>query len=297
MKKFMWIAVLMTAFIMGNVFAQEGTPNPASDFLYELDSKGEGVRITEYIGKAKYVVIPSEIEGLPVTECGDIFRNDMGTNKSRNFVEGIEFPDTMNSGNIRLNEMPVLKTIKFAGSIKEVGLSILKSLETLILPQTCEEFYIELCPKLKSLDIPKSVIKIGNLCTGSPEIKNLVLPEGIKEVTIKDLQNEYNAIGWPASDRMCHVESIEFLGSNYKKIELKKLPYLKKLIFPEEPSSAKQTMVRIEYCDALAEIVNLDTIISTAYPIENMYKSYVVGRVSLPLVEQAKLKKARWIRN
>jgi hypothetical protein len=43
------------------------TPNPDSDFIYELDSTGKGVALKGYKGTSDFVTIPATIEGLPVT--------------------------------------------------------------------------------------------------------------------------------------------------------------------------------------------------------------------------------------
>jgi cell division protein FtsB len=45
-----------------------GKAAPASDFSYDMSKDGKGVVITKYTGKGGKVVIPGEIEGLPVVE-------------------------------------------------------------------------------------------------------------------------------------------------------------------------------------------------------------------------------------
>jgi hypothetical protein len=47
-----------------------GKAAPASDFTYSLSEDGKGVVINKYTGKGGKVVIPGEIEGLPVVELG-----------------------------------------------------------------------------------------------------------------------------------------------------------------------------------------------------------------------------------
>jgi len=49
-----------------------GRAAPASDFNYKLSDDGKGVVITHYTGNGGVVVIPGEIEGLPVVELGYI---------------------------------------------------------------------------------------------------------------------------------------------------------------------------------------------------------------------------------
>ena len=40
--------------------------NPASDFEYKKSENGDYILITKYVGTSEKVVIPSEIDGLPV---------------------------------------------------------------------------------------------------------------------------------------------------------------------------------------------------------------------------------------
>jgi hypothetical protein len=47
-----------------------GKAAPASDFSYDASEDGKGVVIKRYTGKGGKVVIPGEIEGLPVVELG-----------------------------------------------------------------------------------------------------------------------------------------------------------------------------------------------------------------------------------
>ena len=69
-------------------FAMAKVP-PISDFEYELTEDMEGVKITKYKGEALHVLIPNEIEGMPVVELGDY------SFSSRNKMETIIIPDTV----------------------------------------------------------------------------------------------------------------------------------------------------------------------------------------------------------
>ena len=59
----------------------------ATEFKYIVTDKG--VKIKEYIGKDKEVVIPSEIDGMPVTSIGGC---SFSSNK---FVESVTIPDSV----------------------------------------------------------------------------------------------------------------------------------------------------------------------------------------------------------
>ena len=44
----------------------QDTENPATDFEYEKSTDNSAIWITKYIGTDKHVIIPSQIDGLPV---------------------------------------------------------------------------------------------------------------------------------------------------------------------------------------------------------------------------------------
>ena len=50
--------------------------NPSSDFRYTMTDDGAGVKITAYIGKSPKIIIPAEIEGLPVLEVEALAKCD-----------------------------------------------------------------------------------------------------------------------------------------------------------------------------------------------------------------------------
>lgn len=71
------------------VYDEELVPNPEADFYYDLTRDEKGVVITEYIGESADVVIPSQIEDLPVTKIGDrSFSSNSGI-KSVVILEGV----------------------------------------------------------------------------------------------------------------------------------------------------------------------------------------------------------------
>jgi hypothetical protein len=63
---------------------------PASDFNYDLSKDGKGVVINKYTGDGGAVVIPAEIEGLPVVEIttGDVFKGGVFKGEDRDGVMG-----------------------------------------------------------------------------------------------------------------------------------------------------------------------------------------------------------------
>lgn len=51
------------------------TPNPTTDFKYDLNETEDGIVLKKYIGSSETIVIPSEIESYPVVEIGENFMN------------------------------------------------------------------------------------------------------------------------------------------------------------------------------------------------------------------------------
>ena len=79
--------------------------NPPKDFRYTKTEDGSGIKITAYLAKKKNVIIPAEIEGLPVKEVvsfdnfnmeGDyyskIFKKRLNT-QWNTFIKKVVFPD------------------------------------------------------------------------------------------------------------------------------------------------------------------------------------------------------------
>ena len=66
-KLFLFVIVLMTATIC---FTFSAAAEKSGDYEYKVLEKGT-IEITNYIGKATTVVIPSEIDGKSVTKIGE----------------------------------------------------------------------------------------------------------------------------------------------------------------------------------------------------------------------------------
>lgn len=67
-----FVAVLFVFASCSKKSNEARTPNPRTDFSYELNEAGDGIIITSYIGTTKTsVIIPDTIEDYPVAEIGD----------------------------------------------------------------------------------------------------------------------------------------------------------------------------------------------------------------------------------
>ncbi len=78
--------------------APEPPANPASDFEYEINGTGDGIIITKYVGTSKDVVIPAEIDGLPVVTL--THKKDQTTKKyigafMGSDIRAVSIPDTV----------------------------------------------------------------------------------------------------------------------------------------------------------------------------------------------------------
>jgi hypothetical protein len=111
--------------------------SPVSDFTYEI-LEGQ-VTITAYTGSDEHVVIPSEIEGLPVTELGRrAFRENMQ-------VKSFVLPD----------------------NLKRIGdqcFRLCENLETIEIPAQVEkinDFAFSGCLRLSQVSLPASVTEMG----------------------------------------------------------------------------------------------------------------------------------------
>ena len=88
----------------------------ATEFKYIVTDKG--VKIKEYIGKDKEVVIPSEIDGMPVTSIGGC---SFSSNK---FVESVTIPDSVTEiCLLAFSWCTCLKSITLPDSLTEIGSS------------------------------------------------------------------------------------------------------------------------------------------------------------------------------
>lgn len=158
-------------------------PNPLSDFKYGVDkTKGIAV-ISQYIGQAKDVVIPGEIDGCPVTEIFPL--TFFGTN-----IQSVTVPDSVEI--IRdqaFQNCQQLKTIHFGNGLKEIGYRAFfkcTALEKVILPKAVEkigtEAFVE-CTSIKEIFVPKTVTQWGTSCFfANHSLSSLTFEEGLKEI-------------------------------------------------------------------------------------------------------------------
>lgn len=171
----------------------------AKDFDYELTRDGKGILITKYKGASVSVIVPSEIEGFPVTEMDrDTFDDYVKT------LVNVVLPDTLKKlpecmfggfGSFYVGERQwfyrysTLKTVTLPADITEIPESFFEgsTIESIVIPSKVEvigrESFIR-CENLKSVDIQSNVLTEIELwafreCTSLESIR---LPDSVKEI-------------------------------------------------------------------------------------------------------------------
>lgn len=164
-------------------------PNPATDFEYEISESKTGVIIYKYIGTSENVVIPAEIEGLPVRSLSAVFSED-GSLESGVFegsnIKSIVFPNTIFSiGYNTCKDCTALTSVTFAenSELTQIAISAFEgctALKEIALPNTVTEIRARAfygCSALTEVDLPDELLKIGGSafseCTA---LKKITIP-------------------------------------------------------------------------------------------------------------------------
>lgn len=129
---------------------------------FDINIYGTYAVITKYKGKDSEVVIPQEINKIPITEIReDAFKE----NKN---IERLIIPSSITTiGKSAFYGCTSLKTIEFSQGLLNIGklaFSACALLEDVKLPntlKTIDEFAFSECSSLKKIDIPYSVTEIG----------------------------------------------------------------------------------------------------------------------------------------
>jgi len=176
-----------------------GKANPATDFRYDLNEAGDGVVITGYIGKGGDIVIPAEIEGMPVVEFrsnvsggfadSDAYlkwilnKDEVGKQKAiksgevRKPITSIVFPDSMITfGTMSREDLHVnFGTFESCTELKSV-----------VLPKKMDVIpgmFSNNLPKLVSVKMPETVEWIGpRAFAGCSALKSINIPDGVKSI-------------------------------------------------------------------------------------------------------------------
>ena len=201
-------------------------------FIYSVESDGT-VTIRNYNGDAETLVIPSEIEGKPVTAIGHYYPNLDPTAEQRSepVVEGhvvgevimgafehdhpgiktIILPDTVTALDSNFIGCDDLESIEFGSGITEIpfdccgGLKKLSEVKIKLGVTRIGNQAFDYCPALKELHLPASVEDIGNRAFG---FKNGLTDEVYDDFTLYCTENsaakayaEKNGINYVLEDK------------------------------------------------------------------------------------------------
>ena len=153
MKKLLNILCITFAIILSVPLFSGCTPkeSPVEDFEYQ--EYGDGIAITEYIGDDKDVVIPSKIEGMPVTTIGRAFYNKE--------IESVYMPDSITYISVdAFFNCDNLTSIRFSKNLEVIDIQAFyscNSIKELEFPSSIKEIRanaFEICVSLTSITIP-----------------------------------------------------------------------------------------------------------------------------------------------
>ena len=173
--------------------AKAAKPTPVNEFSRELTEDSSGVKILKYNGSAKNVVIPSEIEGLPVKIIDEFAFESNKTMKS------VIIPDSVEEiGGGAFWNCTALERVTLGNSVQKI--------DTYYSDDYCGAF--KNCTALKSITIPDSVKEIGcSAFWNCTALKNVALGNSVQKIS-------YAAFyGCPALQSVIIPDSVEKIGS------------------------------------------------------------------------------------
>jgi hypothetical protein len=198
-KKLVFILVF-TAVLIVPVFAQD-----ANSFMITVTRDGSGAVVTGYGGNVRDVIVPANIQGLPVKEIGArAFRTSKITSivipegviiigdaafQNSESLHSVTLPDSLRTiGGDAFHGCGALTTINLPNSITEIGVNAfantaLKSVTWPTGVSVIKDYVFRECFALETVNLPEGVITIGQgafyRCS---TLVNITVPATVKNI-------------------------------------------------------------------------------------------------------------------
>ena len=176
-RKFV-VLLLLALVLLLSVFGCSAKSSPIEDFEYEIEDGN--VIITEYIGVDRKIIIPSKIEGRPVSTIGEYAFSEYD-------LTSITFPKTVTCiEEFAFSDCVCLEKIVFSNGLEEIGRYAFDgcdSIKKIDLPETVKiisEFAFAHCESLEDVKLPSNLEQMRNSCFYSCEsLKTLHIPDNV----------------------------------------------------------------------------------------------------------------------
>lgn len=184
----LFLSLLMSAFPVLDigVFTANATDvKRQGDYEYIVIS-GREVTITSYMGKDRNVVVPSEIDGLPVTEIGNHCFNGTGRKVSYNSTESENHPNRFY--NKRIKSVTIPSTVKI---ISEEAFGEMDNLQNVYFSEGLERIEVYAfaeCPKLEKIKLPESLVYFNMNSFQETAIEEIVLGKNVTEPVLREFK-------------------------------------------------------------------------------------------------------------
>jgi len=183
----------------------------ASDFTYELNEDGTGIKITGFTrNDVIRVAVPSKIEDIPVVEIGEMAFSGKSlvlTNKgasvgssSNSDIISITIPNTVTKIGDNAFDRTNITSFNMPDSVTEIGDSIFNGCYELTEVRFSDNLtYIPNgtlsmgmgSSKLKKVNLPKNIKEIGWWAFHSnAELTELIIPDNLKSIRFVDRHND-----------------------------------------------------------------------------------------------------------
>lgn len=163
------------------------TETEAKNFHYKTSDDGQSVCITNYIGTEENVVIPSKIDGKPVTEIGATAFG--GAKANQTILRTVYIPDTVVSiGDSAFKSCALLSEVRLPSSLKHIekdAFANCESLKSISLSSDCLDenssgvFYKS---GLETVNLGEGVTYIPTSAFSGTKLKEVVLPSTVRYI-------------------------------------------------------------------------------------------------------------------